>query len=107
MGEAQYDGQALGLLYMAIMDTMKKSCKISDIQYGPLHVKEGQNRTRLELHIPPTLYRTQQYEKFTPEALQSSIGGYLGLYLGVSLLQVHDLVRLLATYLTAASKACT
>ena len=49
--EAQYDGQALGLLYMAIMDTMKKSCKISDIQYGPLHVKEGQNKTRSFLKV--------------------------------------------------------
>ena len=46
LNQTYYDTGFMVQKYMTIMADLKKSCKISAISYGPLHVKEGQKSTR-------------------------------------------------------------
>ena len=73
-------------MIMPIMEEMKMPCKLSEILYGPMHTSDGQNRTRLgdcwsfldlqfpflrlELLLPPSLYRTEESLKMTTTSLQ-------------------------------------
>ena len=109
---SQYDYGVIGACFEDGMASLKTSCKITDINYGPLHVTSGQNTTRcpivqtdicrfdhaidsfhcqcplqgtltlyqslwpfifrLEIILPPQLIRTQEYLKFSANALQVS-----------------------------------
>ena len=43
---SQYDHGVIGACFEDGMASLKTSCKITDINYGPLHVTSGQNTTR-------------------------------------------------------------
>ena len=43
---SQYDYGVIGACFEDGMASLKTSCKITDINYGPLHVTSGQNTTR-------------------------------------------------------------
>ena len=42
----------------------------------------------ITINLPDTIYQKEEYIKFNSNDLQGNIGGYFGLFLGVSLLQL-------------------
>ena len=84
LNQSHYDNDLLMPKILAIMERMKTPCKISEILYGPMHTLNDQNSTRLEhihtcccncfprlqLLLPPSLYRTEESMKMTTTSLQ-------------------------------------
>ena len=58
----------------------------------------------ITINLPATIYQTKEYIKFDFTDLQGNIGGYLRLYLGVSLLQVWDVLNVLQEWFNRKCK---
>ena len=77
-------------------------CENSLMGFGPVQIfdlaqmahHENVNAS-ITINLPTTIYQTEEYIKFNFYDLQGNIGGYLGLFLGVSLLQVGDILDFL------------
>ena len=83
------------------LNSQLRSCTTSTLSYGPVQTSAlganpdgGDVETSMTIHLPPTIYQTEQYVKSTFSDLMGNIGGYLGLFLGVSLLQAVDLLNM-------------
>jgi hypothetical protein len=70
------------------------SCEVSMVTFGPEHTFDISNHSHedmkasITINLPASVSQADQYVKFTFNDLQGNIGGYLGLYLGVSLFHV-------------------
>ena len=65
------------------------------VTFGPVHTFDIANysnhedvKASITINLPASVSQAEKYVKFTFNDLQGNIGGYLGLYLGVSLLHV-------------------
>ena len=81
------------------------SCKRSMITFGPVHTsnltydQDNDDVTaKITINLPDCIFQTEKYIKFGMGDLQSNIGGYLGLYLGLSFLQVADLLNTIQAF---------
>ena len=104
---ALYDTEVVTGIQNDVVKTSLKSCTKSVISYGPLHVYDI-SKGKLKPAPPPGLggraiirfpdhhTRNVAYVQVDFIALLGSIGGYLGLYLGVSLWQLMDVLPWLA-----------
>ena len=65
------------------------------VTFGPVHnsvisyhSSHKDVKASITINLPASVSQAEKYVKFTFNDLQGNIGGYLGLYLGVSLLHV-------------------
>ena len=80
--------------------TLLTPCQISRPSFGPLQTysfdKTNHDNQDVEatliVNAPGEVTEVEEYIKFKFNTLYSNIGGYFGLFLGVSLLHVWDLI---------------
>ena len=88
-------------------------CDKSMMSFGPVQTYDLTRMSHdvdvnasITINLPATIYQTKEYIKFDFTDLQGNIGGYLGLYLGVSLLQVWDVLNFLQDWFNRKCKGC-
>ena len=86
--------------YIGAMGNHLTPCDKSIMRFGPVHTSDLTQTSHhkdvnasITINLPATIYQTKEYIKFDITDLEGNIGGYLGLYLGVSLLQLWDLLN--------------
>ena len=90
------------LLFSDTIANQDESCVLSLPTFGPVHTvllnKTNHHEdvdASITFNAPFEVTEAEEYVKFTFRNLWSNIGGYLGLFLGVSLLQISDLFTIL------------
>ena len=93
--------QTLGLKALEMLDDQtqkyKKICQmpcnyVTVKQFKVMEYGDGKSgNVRLILNFSPNIKSTEEYYLYTPLSLIAEVGGYVGLFLGVSFHQIKDL----------------